>query len=79
MGVLGRLLDRDRDREPGVVLLEKPADYPIQLFALLENQVTGAGALLWRELVGIQQLGVAIDDGQRCAQVVTKRQQISLS
>ena len=50
--------------------LEVAADYGVELLALLEDQVAGPRALLRREIVGSEQLCVAMDDGQWGAQVM---------
>src|SRR5437588_331124 len=69
---VGGLLDR-RDRlELRLAKLEKSADQAIELLAFFEDQFAGSGALLCRQLIGLQHLSVAIDDGEWRAQVVTQ-------
>jgi len=72
---LGGLLHR-RDRlECRLARFKESADQRIELLAFLEDQLARLFALLRRQLAGLQQLCVAVDDRQWRAQVMTQQSQ----
>src|SRR5438067_469119 len=75
---LGCLPDRDPHLDPRLGGLEKPPDHGVQFLTLLEDELARPFALLRRQFVGTQELGVAIDDGQWRAQVMTQRSQLDV-